>query len=121
MKEQHNLILTLDQQEFCDQCTRFVKENLHGATMEVKLNDKGVRGYRYSDFVVTVCADKTKDYFEVTRNRDGMLVLAVYNRVPVSINWEFIFVQEHIKSLLAPLPDEGKCALAEVKGDLTVA
>lgn len=121
MKEQHNLILTLDQQEFCDQCTRFVKENLHGATMEVKLNDKGVRGYRYSDFVVTVCADKTKDYFEVTRNRDGMLVLAVYNRIPVSINWEFIFVQEHIKSLLAPLPDEGKGALAEVKGDLTVA
>lgn len=91
-------------QQFVDDCTRFVKENLRGRTQEVKINNKELRGYKFSDFVITVSSTKFKDSFEVVRNRTGAVVLAVHDGVLKSLEWEYIFIQEHLHSLL---PNQG--------------
>lgn len=91
-------------QQFVDDCTRFVKENLRGRIQEVKINNKELRGYKFSDFVITVSSSKFKDSFEVVRNRTGTIVLAVHDGVLKSLEWEYIFIQEHLRSLL---PNQG--------------
>lgn len=56
-------------------------------------------GYRHSDFVVTVNMSADGRTCEVYRNRDSKLIFAMYNERNASINWEYIFVQNHLKSL----------------------
>lgn len=108
------IMLTLDQREFFELCSNFVKECLHGKTMEVTMGKQKSRGYKYSDFVVTITSNRLKNSFEVVRNRDGMLVLAVYDGKPRSIHWSFIYVQKYIQSLMDTLTDKSKGSLPKV-------
>lgn len=58
------------------------------------------KGKVYADFVITIKSTETYDSIEVYRNRTGTLIMAIEKTKNVSFNWEYIFVENHIKKLI---------------------
>lgn len=55
-------------------------------------------GRVYQDFVVTIRCSQDRTKFEVYRNRNGVLVLSVDGKKVNAINYEYIFIDRHLRS-----------------------
>ena len=64
------------------------------------LGSKTGPGYEYSDYVLTIRVSHDRNSVTVYRNRDGRLVYAMINGNVASINYEYIYVEDHLQSLL---------------------
>lgn len=58
-------------------------------------------GYEYSDYVVTIRVTHDRQSCCVFRNRTGVMVYAMIGGKVASVHHEFIFVEDHLHSLLA--------------------
>jgi hypothetical protein len=57
-------------------------------------------GYSYQDYVVTIKASKDRKTCEVWRNRDGVMVFSTAEGRITGINYEYIFIDRHMRSKL---------------------
>ena len=57
-------------------------------------------GYEYEDYVITIRVSHDRQSCSVFRNRTGVLVYAMIDGRVASVNYEFIFVEDHLQSLL---------------------
>ncbi|MCQ2123250.1 MAG: hypothetical protein MJZ25_03615 [Fibrobacter sp.] len=57
-------------------------------------------GYEYQDYVITIKMSHDRNSYEIFRNRNGALVFAVIDGKTVSINHEYVFIEDHIASLM---------------------
>jgi len=96
------LVLNTDQDEF----RKLAEEAVRKLTKIKKVDGKNKR--IYSDFVLTIDASVDKRTFNVYRNRTSMLVLSERDYDVISISFEYIYVEDHIKYLLKELDGKGK-------------
>lgn len=96
-----SLVLNIDQSHFKKIVMDLIEQYSAKHQSEVIKTPSGsTRGYKITDYVLTINASTDKRNCEVYRNRDGKLVFAMYDGKNASINWEYIFIQSHIEQLL---------------------
>lgn len=61
----------------------------------------------YGDFAISIDASIDRRNFNIYRNRSSMLVLSVKNDNVVSISYEYVYIEDHLKSLLKELNGKG--------------
>lgn len=95
-----SILPNLDQAKFVELADRakdkLCKRSPNGITM-IGYNGPG---RVYQDYVVTIRCSSDRKMFEVYRNRDGVLVLAVDHGKITAINYEYIFIDRHLRSKL---------------------
>ena len=96
------LVLNTDQDEF----RKLAEEAVRKLTKIKKVDGKNKRVY--SDFVLTIDASVDKRTFNIYRNRTSMLVLSERADDVVSISFEYIYVEDHIKYLLKEIDGKRK-------------
>ena len=96
------LVLNTDQDEF----RKLAEEAVRKLTKIKKVDGKNKRVY--SDFVLTIDASVDKRTFNIYRNRTSMLVLSERDDDVVSISFEYIYVEDHIKYLLKEIDGKRK-------------
>lgn len=57
-------------------------------------------GYEYADYVITIRVSHDRRSCSVFRNRTGKLIYAMIEGRVASVNYEFIFVEDHLQSLI---------------------
>ena len=96
------LVLNTDQDEF----RKLAEEAVRKLTKIKKVDGKNKRVY--SDFVLTIDASVDKRTFNLYRNRTSVLVLSERADDVVSISFEYIYVEDHIKYLLKEIDGKRK-------------
>ena len=96
------LVLNTDQDEF----RKLAEEAVRKLTKIKKVDGKNKRVY--SDFVLTIDASVDKRTFNIYRNRTSVLVLSERADDVVSISFEYIYVEDHIKYLLKEIDGKRK-------------
>lgn len=94
-----SLVLNLDQAKFkkiVDKCAA----ELTQFSTNVFMGNKRTSGYTYQDFVVTINVSRDRGSLFVYRNRTSKLVYAMIDNKVASINYEYIFIEEHLTKLL---------------------
>jgi len=99
---QGKLILNMDQDEF----RKLAEEAVRKLTSIKKVDGRNRRVY--SDFVLTIDASVDRRTFNIYRNRTSMLVISERNSNVVSVSFEYIYVEDHLKYLLKELDGKGK-------------
>lgn len=95
------LVLNLDQEEF----RKTAEEAVRSLTTVRKVDGKNKRVY--ADFAITIEASVDKRSFRIYRNRTSMLVIAEKEDNVISISFEYIYVEDHIKALLKEVNGKG--------------
>ena len=95
------LILNKDQEEFRKLAETAVRKLTKKRTIDGK--NKQV----YADFVVTIEASMDRRTFSIYRNRTSVLVISEQNESVVSISFEYIYIEDHIKQLLENINGKG--------------
>lgn len=95
------LVLNIDQENF----KKLAVEAVDKLTHVKKVNGKNRRVY--ADFTVTIDASVDRRDFSIYRNRSSMMVLAVKQDNVVSVNYEYVFIEDHINQLLKELNGKG--------------
>ena len=93
------IIPNIDQAEFkglVERSLRKLCKHVPGVTM---IGYRG-QGYLYQDYVVTIVASRDRKSCEVFRNRDGAMVFSMTDGRITGINYEYIFIDRHIRSKL---------------------
>lgn len=57
-------------------------------------------GYSYSDFVITLKVSRDRRSCELWRNRTGTLIFAMNDMETTAMNWQYIFLETHLKTKL---------------------
>lgn len=96
------LVLNAGQDEF----RKLAEEAVRRLTKVKKVDGRNRRVY--SDFVLTIDASTDRRSFNIYRNRTSMLVLSERADDVISISFEYIYVEDHIKYLLKELDGKGK-------------
>lgn len=95
-----SLVLNIDQAAFKSLVETAIPK-LAKYTKSISLtNAKDAPGYVYQDYVVTIKVSHDKKSYEVYRNRTSVLVYAMINGKVASINYEYVFIEDHLKSLM---------------------
>lgn len=94
-----SLVLNLDQAKFKKLVDKCAAELTQYST-NVLIGNKSTTGYTYQDFVVTINVSRDRGSLFVYRNRTSKLVYAMINNKVASINYEYIFIEEHLTKLL---------------------
>lgn len=95
-----SILPNIDQARFAELANRAVDKLCRNAPDGVAMIGYCGPGRLYQDYVVTIKASRDRKKFEVYRNRDGVLVLAVDNGKITAVNYEYIFIDHHLKSKL---------------------
>lgn len=95
-----SILPNLDQAKFAELANRAVEKLCRNAPDGVAMIGYCGPGKYYQDFVVTLKCSRDRKKFEVYRNRDGVLVLAVDNGRITAVNYEYIFIDRHLKTKL---------------------
>ena len=95
------LVLNLDQEAF----RKLAVEAVDKLTTVKKINGKNRRVY--ADFTVTIEASMDRRDFTIYRNRSSVMVIAVKKDNVVSMCYEFVYIEDHIKKLLKDLNGKG--------------
>ena len=98
--EIHGILPNLDQAKFIELAGRAKEKLCKRSPDPVSLIGYNGPGRIYQDYVVTIRSSKDGKKFEVYRNRDGVLVLAVNDGNVTAINYEYIFIDRHLRSKL---------------------
>lgn len=99
------LLPTQDQAQFWGLADRAVKRLATKRLPSVDMVGYRGPGYLYQDFVITVKAKPGKRSYEIYRNRTGTMVLSVDEGKMVGRNYEYIFVENHLKEKLGEFAD----------------
>lgn len=94
-----SLVLNLDQARFkkvVDKCAA----ELTQYSNKVVFGNKSTSGYTYQDFVVTINVSRDRGSLFVYRNRTSKLVYAMIDNKVASINFEYIFIEDHLNKIL---------------------
>jgi len=94
------ILPNLDQAKFVELASRARDRLCRRSPYSVSMIGYNGPGRVYQDYVVTIRSSKDGKKFEVYRNRDGVLVLAVDGGNVTAINYEYIFVDRHLRSKL---------------------
>ncbi len=95
------LVLNIDQEAF----RKIAVEAVNKLTTVKKVNGKNHRVY--ADFTVSIDASMDRRDFKIYRNRSSVMVLAVNKDNVVSMCYEYVFIEDHIKSLLKEINGKG--------------
>lgn len=95
------LILNKDQEEFRKLAETAVRKLTKKRTIDGK--NKQV----YADFVLTIEASMDRRTFSIYRNRTSVLVISEQNENVVSISFEYIYIEDHLKQLLEKINGKG--------------
>jgi hypothetical protein len=98
--EIHGILPNLDQAKFIELANRAKDKLCRRSPDPVSLIGYNGPGRAYRDYVVSIRASKDGKKFEVYRNRDGVLVLAMDGTDVRAINYEYIFIDRHLRSKL---------------------
>lgn len=96
-----SLALTIDQAAFKKLVDEASKEITKYSRSVSVVGCKPGPGYEYRDWVVTILVTHDRQSCCVFRNRTGVMVYAMIGGKVVSVHHEFIFVEDHLQSLLA--------------------
>jgi len=107
-KDFTSLALTMDQFAFAKLVNEAAEKLTKYSRSVPVLGCKTGPGYDYSDYVVTIRVSHDRQSCNVYRNRTSVLLYAKLNGNVSSINHEFIFVEDYIKSLLAGITKKEK-------------
>ena len=94
------ILPNMDQAKFVELAGRTKDRLCRRAPDGVSMIGYSGPGKVYQDFVTTIKCSKDGKKFEVYRNRDGVLVLAVDDGKVVAVNYEYIFIERHLRSKL---------------------
>ena len=97
--EKNAILPNIGQAEFAELVGRAV-HRLCRRVPEVNCIQYRGPGYEYRDYVVTILASRDRRTCEVWRNRDGVMVCSIKDGRMTGINYEYIFVDRHIRSKL---------------------
>ena len=95
------LVLNLGQEEF----RKAAVEAVSKLTTIKKIDGHNRRVY--ADFSVTISSSMDRRDFDVYRNRTSVLVLSVRKDKVISISYEYVFIEDHLKSLLKEMNGKG--------------
>lgn len=95
-----SILPNLDQARFIELANRAQEKLCRHSPNGVSMIGYNGPGRFYQDYVVTIRSSKDRKKFEVYRNRDGVLVLSVDNGKVNAINYEYIFIDRHLRSKL---------------------
>lgn len=98
--EIRGLLPNIDQAKFVDLASRAVEKLCKRAPDGVTMISYSGPGKSYCDFVVSLRCSRDGRKFEVYRNRDGELVLAVDDGEVTAISFKYIFIERHLRSKL---------------------
>jgi len=99
MEDKSAIIPNLDQAKFIELVERSLRKLCKHVPSVTMIGYRG-QGYRYQDYVVTIVASRDRKSCEVYRNRDGVMVFSMTNGIVTGINYEYIFIDRHIRSKL---------------------
>ena len=99
------ILPNIDQAKFVELAARAKDRLCRRAPDGVTMLGYSGPGKFYQDYVVTIKCNRDGSKFEVYRNRDSVLVLAVDGHDITAINYEYIFIDRHLKSKLGDKAD----------------
>lgn len=95
------LVLNKGQDEF----RKLAEEAVSKLTTVRKVDGRNKRVF--ADFTVTIGASMDRSTFSIYRNRTSMMVISEQKGDVVSMSFEYVYIEDHLKELLKELDGKG--------------